>query len=60
MSEQILPGTRVEVFDHLLFKDDQSTPISVTMKPATVVLRYGYIGHFGIYVDVVDVIFDHS
>lgn len=58
---EIFPGTRVKVFDHLLFKDDFSTPISVTVRPATVIRRYEYISPFGLgnYPDVVDVIFDH-
>ena len=38
----IMPGDRVIVFDSSLFKDDVSTPLSHTMRPATVVCRYGY------------------
>jgi hypothetical protein len=53
------PGTRVKVFDHRLFVDDKSTPLSVTMKPATVVCWYGYESRFGRYSDLIDVVFDH-
>ncbi len=50
-------GSRVKVFDHRLYEDDISTPLSVTMKPATVVKRHIY-GHYKR--DVIDVIFDHK
>jgi len=30
-------GLRIKVFDHRLFKDDVTTPLSITMQPATVV-----------------------
>jgi hypothetical protein len=68
MSKEIMPGDRILVFEHLLFKDDIKTPLSMTMKPATVVCRYGYILHNVVldippggwkYPDVVDIIFDH-
>jgi hypothetical protein len=56
-----MPGDRVKVFDHWLYKDDRETPLSVTVKEATVIRRYGkrseYSGH--IYPDLVDVEFDH-
>ena len=61
----IMPGDRVKVFDSFLFKNDKSTPLSVTMKPATVVCRYGKKERaldqdgFWYYPDLVDVIFDH-
>lgn len=59
----IVPGSRVLVFDHLLFVDDKSTPISVTMKPAIVLRRYGRRCHPALgnwcYPDLVDVQFDH-
>lgn len=62
----MLPGSRVMVFDHLLFKDDVSTPLSFTMRPATVICRYGQKinesytnGNDWIYEDMVDVQFDH-
>jgi len=29
-------GDRVMVFDHRRYKDDRSTPLSVTMRPATI------------------------
>lgn len=58
---QIMPGTRVMVFDARLFKDDVSTPLTHTMRPATVLSRYGKIcsvlGYR--YPDLVDVDFDH-
>jgi hypothetical protein len=51
------------VFDPLLYRDDKTTPISHTMRPATVVARYGlreYVGGcLAIYPDLVDVLFDH-
>lgn len=50
-------GSKVKVFDHRLYKNDIITPISYTMKPATVVNRYCYVD--GVYSDVVDVIFDY-
>jgi hypothetical protein len=37
----ILAGDRVMVLDPSLFKDDVSTPLSFTVRPATVVARYG-------------------
>ena len=62
----IMPGDRVRVFDSSLFEDDISTPLSMTVKPATVVCRYGAIshtmltfGHPSKYPDLVDVQFDH-
>lgn len=64
---EIWPGTRVMVFDHTLFKDDVSTPLSFTVRPATVVCRYGrktkpdFMTETGwIYPDLVDVKFDHD
>ena len=58
----IMPGDRVMVFDWLLFKNDFDTPLSVTMKPATVTRRYGRLptkfAPWG-YPDLVDVVFDH-
>lgn len=35
------PGTRLKVFDSRLFKDDVSTPLSLTMRNAAVVRWYG-------------------
>lgn len=60
MENEIKKGTRVLAFDHLLFKDDKTTPLSVTMKPGTVICRYGYISCLGHkYPDLVDIRFDH-
>jgi len=60
--DEILPGTRVMVFDGTLFKDDRSTPLSHTVRPAVVICRYGKdssdIG-LGKYPDLVDILFDH-
>lgn len=60
----ILPGSRVLVFDSGLYQDDVSTPLSITMKPATVVCRYGVSAEhthgLGNYPDLVDVKFDHK
>ena len=55
------PGDRVMVFDHLLFVDDVTTPLSYTMRSAIIVRKYWYAdvsdeGHFR---EVVDVIFMH-
>jgi hypothetical protein len=52
-------------FDHQLFRDDVSTPLAVTVRPATVVGRYGYKIHYPMsdaaytYPDVCDLRFDH-
>ena len=64
---QIMPGTRVLVFDYTIFKDDVKTPLSQTLKKATVVCRYGSLKEtysisgttLGPYPDLVDVVFDH-
>ena len=57
----IWPDDRVMVFDNLLFKNDRTTPLSVTMQPATVLRRYGYESPmFGKYPDLIDVRFDHD
>jgi len=56
------PGTRVRVFDSRLYINDKKTPLSFTMKPATVVKWYGYRSSYNtnwIYSDCVDVRFDH-
>lgn len=64
MSE-LFPGDRVMVFDSRLYVNDVITPLSMTMKPATIVSRYGslktsFIGFsLGPYPDLIDVIFDH-
>jgi hypothetical protein len=63
----IMPNSRVMVFDRTLYKDDKSTPLSVTVKPATVLCRYGRLKSvypisqtvLGPYPDLVDVKFDH-
>lgn len=62
----IIPGARVKVFDSASFKNDKLTPLSKTVKPATVVCRYGkprkvYVKdecELGPYPDLVDIIFD--
>lgn len=41
-SRNIYVNDRVLVFDHRLFIDDIKTPLSFTMRPATVTCRYGY------------------
>ena len=59
---EIFPGTRVKAFDTTLYKNDKLTPLSMTMKPATVVCRYGYRSYYHpewVYPDLVDVKFDH-
>ena len=35
------PGTRLKVFDSRLFKDDKTTPLSLTKQPCTVLAWYG-------------------
>lgn len=60
-SEQdYFPGTRVIVFDYTLYKDDVSTPLSVTRKTATVTRWYGKKTRYGEYSSLIDVIFDHD
>lgn len=66
MLKEIMPGDRVSVFDPRLFVDDKKTPLSVTVRPATVVCRYGKKVFYSasmtrpwIYPDLVDVEFDH-
>lgn len=60
MPQTIMPRDRVQVFDPRLFENDKSTPISVTVKPATIVQRYGKMSLFDSrYSDLVDVRFDH-
>ncbi len=66
-TSSILPGSRVIVFDSRLYVDDRLTPLSTTMRPATVVRRYGKLEtkttdedlRLGNYPDLVDVVFDH-
>lgn len=63
----LLPGTRVKVFDHVLYKNDKDTPLDTTVRDATVVLHYGSLETIynssltilGPYPSCVDVIFDH-
>lgn len=61
MHQCFYPGTRVKVFDNSLFKDDKSTPLLYTVRPATVVCWYGMksvlLGHC--YSNLIDVVFDH-
>jgi len=61
MSGTILPGSRVNVFDPLLYINDVKTPLSHTVRPATVVCRYGKYSMNARYryPDLVDVKFDH-
>ena len=52
------PFDRVMVFDHRLFRNDRDTPISVTVKPATVLRVYRTADR---YADLVmDVRFDND
>jgi hypothetical protein len=59
MQDEIMPGDRVLVFDPRRYINDVKTPLSMTMRPATVVRRYGmwdrYDGERVNYPDVVDV-----
>jgi hypothetical protein len=59
-------GDRVWVFDSLLFKNDKSTPLSYTVRKATVIEWIGYITEYyspdlslGPYDSCVTVLFDH-
>lgn len=60
-----MPGDRVLAFDHRLYRDDVSTPIAFTVRPATVVARYGKKCHYPVsevtyvYPDLCDLSFDH-
>jgi len=64
MSETYFPGTRVLAFDNRLFKNDITTPLSMTMREATVVKWYGQLEEqyidftLGPYESLVDLIFD--
>jgi len=63
----LMPGDRVLVFDWRLYKRDDITPLDFTMRPATIVRRYGQVALYspiteladGPYPDLVDVQFDH-
>jgi hypothetical protein len=57
--DEIMPGARVKVFDNRIYIDDKTTPLSFTMRDATVVCRYGERVRDWIYEDLVDVVFDH-
>jgi hypothetical protein len=56
------PGTRVMVFDSRRFVDDVKTPLSMTMRPATVVCWYGRRAHKVLggytYPSLIDIVFD--
>jgi len=55
-----VPGDRVLVFDPSLFKDDISTPTTMTFQPATVECHYGCKSKYGTYPSLIDVTFDHN
>lgn len=64
--DAITVGSRVLAFDPALYRDDESTPINYSVRPATVLRRYGilrrvgqYGEKYGPYPDVVDLRFDH-
>ncbi len=61
MVEDFFPNKRVKVFDPTLFIDDVKTPLTVTMKEATIVRWYGMWNwdHSYYYDSLIDVIFDH-
>lgn len=58
MEKTLFPGTRVKVFDSSIYINDVQTPISLTMKSATVLCWYGKENIFGRYSSLVDVLFD--
>lgn len=61
MSQDYFPGTTVRVFDSSLYRDDRSTPLSVTIKLATVIRWYGKRSStYGTYPSLIDVVFWHS
>ena len=41
----IMPGDRVLVVEHLLFKNDKKTPWRSLLRPGTVVARYGILAY---------------
>jgi hypothetical protein len=68
--ETFMPGDRVLGFDNRLYVNDRVTPLSVTMKPATIICRYGYVSYDMMrilgwsyetaqYPDLCDIKFDH-
>ena len=59
MAKEIGLYSRVWVFDHRLYGDDVSTPLSVTMKKATVVDIYKEKGGLKFSHIVADVEFDY-
>lgn len=63
----IPPGTRVMAFDWRLYKNDRDTPLSTTVRPATVICHYGRMATsygnelvLGPYPNCIDVEFDHN
>lgn len=54
------PGTRVKVFNTRVYRDDVTTPLSMTMQPATVIAWYGRRSWHEewIYPSMIDVQFD--
>jgi len=62
MDRLLYPGTRVKVFDWRLYEDDISTPLTLTMRDATVVQWYGMRSPYSgmIYPDLIDVEFDYK
>jgi len=56
----IKEGSRVRIFDHRLYEDDISTPLSVTMKEAVVVKIYQENKWHKFSRLVADVIFDYQ
>jgi len=63
--QNIQHGDRVLVYDSRDFINDKVTPVSMLMRPATVVCRYGCKTRYSgmdedcVYPDLVDVLFDH-
>jgi len=52
------PFTRLLVFDPRRFIDDVTTPLSTTMRPATIVAWYGMKTSVASYPSLIDVVFD--
>lgn len=59
--EDFFNGTRIKAFDSILYIDDFKTPLSKTMKSATVIKWYGKRNDNPVwnYQNLVDIRFDH-
>jgi hypothetical protein len=60
IQQPYFPGTQVIIFDSRSFKNDIDTPLSVTMKKATVLKWYGKKTKYGLYDSLIDVQFENG